>query len=386
MKKTIPRLTALTLAAAVLLTACAGGNSAATMHLRKAEGTVAVSDSEGKAVEPQENLGLYSGYGVGTQAESYAWIDLDKVKLAKLDAGSEIEIAKEGKKLEINVKSGSMLFNVTEPLADDETMDITTSTMMLGIRGTCGWVTENTAALLEGTVTVTAGDQTASIGAGEMVILRKEGELDVIEFTYENVPEFVQKEILDDSDLEQAVSDACGIKFPTSYEELLSILAERPDMEVVYSEIIDFEGDGSPEFLVINKGENNHDSISIYRNEPDGLKKLHSMGGNRDSDTVLYSLVEYNGKLFVCRERLRKDDGKSNYCWYYGSAAQEDGSFRDWGTVDHINQGRVAGHDESGFVPWNYEYYDSSSELSDVEAVQGKYTLVRELVYIEGAW
>ena len=34
MKKTIPRLTALTLAAAVLLTACAGGNSAATMHLR----------------------------------------------------------------------------------------------------------------------------------------------------------------------------------------------------------------------------------------------------------------------------------------------------------------------------------------------------------------
>ena len=383
MKKTIPRLTALTLAAAVLLTACAGGNSAATMHLRKAEGTVAVSDSEGKAVEPQENLGLYSGYGVGTQAESYAWIDLDKVKLAKLDAGSEIEIAKEGKKLEINVKSGSMLFNVTEPLADDETMDITTSTMMLGIRGTCGWVTENTAALLEGTVTVTAGDQTASIGAGEMVILRKEGELDVIEFTYENVPEFVQKEILDDSDLEQAVSDACGIKFPTSYEELLSILAERPDMEVVYSEIIDFEGDGSPEFLVINKGENNHDSISIYRNEPDGLKKLYSMGGNRDSNTVLYSLVESNGKLFVCRERFGKEEGRAMYSWYYGSLAQEDGSYRDWGLIDIIYQHKVAVHDESGFVPWNNEY---TSEPSDVEAVQGKYTLVRELVSIEGAW
>ena len=96
-------------------------------------------------MEPQENLGLYSGYGVATQAESYAWIDLDEVKLAKLDAGSEIEIAKEGKKLEINVKSGNMFFNVTQPLADDETMDITTSTMMLGIRGTCGWVTENNA-------------------------------------------------------------------------------------------------------------------------------------------------------------------------------------------------------------------------------------------------
>ena len=384
--KTTKRLTALALSLALLLTSCSGGASATSMHLRKTEGTVGVSDSEGKELTPKSNLGLYSGYQVGTQAESYAWIDLDEVKLTKLDQDSQIEIKKEDKHLEIEVLSGALFFNVSEPLADDEAMNIRTSTMMVGIRGTCGWVGDNTAALLEGTVTVTAGDQTASIGAGEMVILRKEGELDVIEFTYENVPEFVQKEILDDSDLEQAVSDACGIKFPTSYEELLSILAERPDMEVVYSEIIDFEGDGSPEFLVINKGENNHDSISIYRNEPDGLKKLHSMGGNRDSDTVLYSLVEYNGKLFVCRERLRKDDGKSNYCWYYGSAAQEDGSFRDWGTVDHINQGRVAAHDESGFVPWNYEYYDSSSELSDVEAVQGKYTLVRELVYIEGAW
>lgn len=386
MKKITPRLTVPALAAVLLLTACAGGTSAATMHLRKTEGTVAVSDSEGKDVEPQENLGLYSGYGVGTQAESYAWIDLDKVKLAKLDAGSEIEIAKEGKKLEINVKSGSMFFNVTQPLAEDETMDITTSTMMLGIRGTCGWVSGNNAALLEGTMTVTAGDQTASISAGEMVILTMDGELEVREFTYENVPGFVEKEILDDSDLEQAVADASGIKFPTSYEELLSILDERPGIEVVYSEIIDFEGDDSPELLVISKGENNYDSISIYRNEPEGLKQLYEAGGNRDSNTVVYSLTESNGKLFLCRDRLRKEDGKSIYCWYYGSAAQEDGSFRDWGLVDLIDQGRVAVHDESGFVPWNNEYYDYSSEFSDAAAVRGKYTLVRELVSIEGAW
>lgn len=386
MKKITPRLTVPALAAVLLLTACAGGTSAATMHLRKTEGTVAVSDSEGKDVEPQENLGLYSGYGVGTQAESYAWIDLDKVKLAKLDAGSEIEIAKEGKKLEINVKSGSMFFNVTQPLAEDETMDITTSTMMLGIRGTCGWVSGNNAALLEGTMTVTAGDQTASISAGEMVILTMDGELEVREFTYENVPGFVEKEILDDSDLEQAVADASGIKFPTSYEELLSILDERPGIEVVYSEIIDFEGDDSPELLVISKGENNYDSISIYRNEPEGLKQLYEAGGNRDSNTVVYSLTESNGKLFLCRDRLRKEDGKSIYCWYYGSAAQEDGSFRDWGLVDLIDQGRVAVHDESGFVPWNNEYYDYSSEFSDAAAVRSKYTLVRELVSIEGAW
>ncbi len=85
------------------------------------------------------------------------------------------------------------------------------------------------------------------------------------------------------------------------------------------------------------------------------LKLLYRMGGNRDSNTVIYSLVESNGKLFVCWDRLRKEDGQSIYCWYYGSAAQEDGSFGDWGLVDFIDQGRVAVHDESGFVPRNNE-------------------------------
>ena len=251
MKKPFVRLTALALSLALLLTSCGGGASATSMHLRKTEGTVGVSDGEGKDVTPKDNLGLYSGYGVDTQAESYAWIDLDKVKLTKLDANSEVEIVKEDKHLKIDVKSGSLFFNVTEPLSDDETMDIATSTMMIGIRGTCGWVGENTAALLEGTVSVTAGDQEVTINAGEMAVLTQEGGLEVREFTYDFVPGFVVKEILDDEDLKQAVLDASGIKFPTSYEELLSMLNEEPGKEVVYSEMIDFEADGSPELLVI---------------------------------------------------------------------------------------------------------------------------------------
>ena len=108
MKKPTTRLTALALSLTLLLTSCAGGTSATTMHLRKTEGAVGVSDGEGKEVTPKNDLGLYSGYQVGTQAESYAWIDLDKVKLTKLDQDSEVEINKEGKKLEINVKSGSL--------------------------------------------------------------------------------------------------------------------------------------------------------------------------------------------------------------------------------------------------------------------------------------
>lgn len=197
------RILALTLALSLLLTACGGGASATTMRLRKAEGTVGVSDGEGKDVEPRDDLGLYSGYGVDTQTESYAWIDLDSVKLTKLDQDSEIAITKEGKKLEVEVKSGSLFFNVTEPLADDETMNIRTSTMMVGIRGTCGWVTQDTAALLEGTVEVTAGEQSVTISAGEMAVLTADGTLEVQSFYQENIPAFIQDENLEEAILEE---------------------------------------------------------------------------------------------------------------------------------------------------------------------------------------
>lgn len=185
--------------------------SAATMFLRKMEGAVTVSDAEGKSIEPAENLGLYSGYGMGTEAESFAWIDLDKVKLAKLDEYSEAAISKDGKNLSIEIQSGSLFFNVTEPLADDETMEIRTSSMMVGIRGTCGWVTENTAALLEGTVTVTAEGQSATVSAGEMAILTDEGTLEVKPFTTSSVPAFVAVELEDDEVLAEEVKDDAGI-------------------------------------------------------------------------------------------------------------------------------------------------------------------------------
>ena len=197
----------LLLAAGVLLScaACGAKTAAATMHLRKTEGAVGVSDGE-KAIEPKENLGLYSGYGVDTQAESYAWIDLDEVKLTKLDQNSEIEITKEDKHLTIEVKSGGLFFNVTQPLAEDEIMDIRTSTMAIGIRGTCGWVRENAAALLEGEVEVTAGDQSATITAGEMAYLTEDGGLEVKSFYQENIPAFVLGENLEENILAEVPS------------------------------------------------------------------------------------------------------------------------------------------------------------------------------------
>lgn len=113
---------------------------ATTMWLTKTEGSVGVTDDSNAAVPVREQVGLYSGYGVDTAGESYAWINLDDVKLTKMDADSEIAIQKQDKALGIEVKKGSLFFHVTQPLSDDESMEIRTSTTVVGIRGTCGWV------------------------------------------------------------------------------------------------------------------------------------------------------------------------------------------------------------------------------------------------------
>ena len=207
------RCTALLLAASLLLSLAACGNQAkaTTMHLKRTEGTVAVSDDAGEDVPLLEDLGLYSGYGVGTRPASFAWINLDDVKLTKMDEASEIAIQKEDKLLEIEVKSGSLFFNVTQPLEEDETMNIRTSTMLVGIRGTCGWVTEDTAALLEGTVSVTAGDQSVTVTAGEMAVLTAEETLEVKPLTAAQVPVFVKAELEEDDALAEAVLDGSDV-------------------------------------------------------------------------------------------------------------------------------------------------------------------------------
>lgn len=190
--------------------------TATSMHLMRIEGQVDVSDNDGKEVEPLENLGLYNGYGVDTRQDSFAWINLDNVKLTKMDQDSEIAIQKKRKHLEIEVKSGSLFFNITEPLADDETMDIRTSSMVVGIRGTCGWVEvpdeeHMNLYLLEGKAECSAKDQTSQVLAGEMAAMTEDGQIDVKPFTTNDVPSFVSEEIEQNEALAQAILDASDL-------------------------------------------------------------------------------------------------------------------------------------------------------------------------------
>ena len=120
-----------------------------------------------------------------------------------MDQESEISVQKEGKLLEIEVQSGSLFFNITQQLKDDETVIIRTSTMMVGIRGACGWVeapNEGTIRLflLEGTAECTAGTNSATVQAGEMAVMTEDGGITVEKFAATDVPAFVWEEAEDE--------------------------------------------------------------------------------------------------------------------------------------------------------------------------------------------
>lgn len=208
----------------------AAENSAATMQLTKTEGTVKISSGSMKNVPLVDNMRLYNGYQLDTREKSYAWIRLDRVKLAKLDAASRTSIRKKGKKLEILLDSGNLFFNITEPLKDDESLFIRTSTLAVGIRGTSGWVEikdeQNVVlSILEGSVEITVTDpvsgesRTDTVSGGETVLCKlydpkKEGEKCDIRrdtFDQDGIPGFVLKEVAEDAALAEKTFQGSGL-------------------------------------------------------------------------------------------------------------------------------------------------------------------------------
>jgi len=216
-------------ACAVLLTlslilGCVPGALAAekatTIQLTKTEGTVSVSNRSGRAVSVFDDMRIYNGYQLATEQASYAWLNLDSSKLVKLDAVSEVGVRKDGKKLELLLEKGNLFFNVTEPLDDDETLNIRVSTMTVGIRGTSGWVkTEDPWTsqiyVLDGAVEVSVADpvtgetKTETVAAGENATCvtypqEQEGvKCDIIrdKFTEEEIDGFVLTEAASDGGL-----------------------------------------------------------------------------------------------------------------------------------------------------------------------------------------
>ena len=133
------------------------------------------------------------------------------------------------------VNTGNLYFNIMEPLEENEILNIRSSTMMVGIRGTCGWVEvpdkeRFLVSLLEGSVECAASDpdtygtDTWTIDEGlkaEFVCRNGEIEAKIEPLEADDIPTFVREEGL-----------------PPAYEELL---AEGPDMDLPDGENSDGE-------------------------------------------------------------------------------------------------------------------------------------------------
>ena len=113
--------------------------TATTMRLMEMQGTVTL-ESGGKIKEIIDNLKLNSGDILSTASESFVSISLDDYKMVKIQENSRAEFIQSGKELALNLVEGALFFDVSKKLEEDESFQISTSTMVVGIRGTSGYV------------------------------------------------------------------------------------------------------------------------------------------------------------------------------------------------------------------------------------------------------
>ena len=112
---------------------------ATSMRILRLEGTVHLQQN-GRTRTVQDSVRLQSGDEMKTEPSSLVSVGLDETKIITLEEKSLADVEKRIKWLRLNLKEGCLFFQVTKALEDDETFDITTSTMTIGIRGTSGYV------------------------------------------------------------------------------------------------------------------------------------------------------------------------------------------------------------------------------------------------------
>ena len=110
--------------------------TATTVRLLRHEGNIEIKDAKGKKRAVLENVRFNSGETLSTGNKSSASIGLDEEKVVTMDEKSSVEFNKKSKKIELNVKSGQVLLDVKKKLNADEQLEVKTSTMSIGIRGT----------------------------------------------------------------------------------------------------------------------------------------------------------------------------------------------------------------------------------------------------------
>ena len=228
-KRILCALLACTLFLTPVTPASAATARATTMKLEKKEGTVTLKTQSGTSLRITNGMRLYNGNFLSTGNSSYAYISLDSSKAVKLDQNSSATLRQSGSRLELLTKSGKLFFNVSKPLTKNESMNVRTSTMVTGIRGTCGVVevvtrTLSKLYLIEGTVTLGSGDQAVTVNGGQVATIEKgtQKPVHVEKMTEKDIPAVALQEIVNDTALQEKIEQTTDLdmeKIREAYEQ-----------------------------------------------------------------------------------------------------------------------------------------------------------------------
>lgn len=128
-----------TVLAAVCLATVSSRISATTMRILALKGEVLLKEW-GLPRTPRENIRLKDGNRLTTGESSFVKIELDDTKLVTLEEFSSAVFSQKDRKIDLELERGDLSFDVSRPLLKEESFDIRTSTMIVGIRGTTGTV------------------------------------------------------------------------------------------------------------------------------------------------------------------------------------------------------------------------------------------------------
>ena len=193
---------AVLLLAAVFAGAQAESYDASTMRLLRYAGEVEITDGAGNARFVMENARFASGESLRTGAESTASVGLDDSKIVALDQLTRVAFEQKGSRLKMTLREGTLFLDVQRKLDEAESLDIETSTMTVGIRGTIVYVRggDGTSELgvLEGTAWVTYTDENGAeqqldVSAGRRAVMTAGNAApDVTLLTEEDIAGFVR--------------------------------------------------------------------------------------------------------------------------------------------------------------------------------------------------
>ncbi|MBR4210777.1 MAG: FecR domain-containing protein, partial [Oscillibacter sp.] len=204
--------------------------AATTMKLEAVTGTVTVKNASGVAQTVRDGMRLYNGYSLSTAAASEAYISLDSSKAVKLGPSGKVQVKQAGKQLEISVSAGELFFNVTAPLKTDESLNVRTSTMVTGVRGSFGWVRPGETGLMHGSVILTrpGGGPAATLSSGQLS--RADGK--PVAITAADVPTLVAREMRDNPELlAQVQRDAPSVDVAELMDTLDARIAQEREAE-----------------------------------------------------------------------------------------------------------------------------------------------------------